>query len=257
MAAKDHVEEYQKFDFCALRAEPCKCSIDEPYIKNAMAKAKGWSDASFERTVNSKKGKFVFDKAIEAHHLVCCSPVRRFLLADLKVQPVIKATKWCINAAVNMAPMPLFGHTIKHYCTLGEDAVGFMKGIKPPKFKDIPQHDFDHNGNRTYITEVTADVQKLANGIKAKKKEHKIESKNIKPDLDTLSRKWDKELKKRGERGGGTHLSWLRAVAGKSAAWYLPFSMAKTADVTSRAFPPFDEKTATWMKRIQSAIWGK
>jgi hypothetical protein len=260
MPASDHVE-YQKGLFCALRAEPCNCSINQPYIKNAKAKATWWSKTTFARRVKMKKASdsFTFQKEPEAHHLVCCAPVREFLIDDAGIATVIKATAWCINNKDNMKPMPLWGHTIQHYCTTATAtataAPSFKAVVAAPAFKNIPQHDFDHNG-KCYIVEIEEDVKAVAATVKKNKSKHTVAVQALKTDLDGLSKKWGGELDTRGKRGAGgsTHAAWLAAKAGSTANWCLPFSMAIAAKVKPRAFPA---QTSAWMKRIRDAIWGK
>src|SRR5580698_8452349 len=109
--------------FCALRADPCQCGSGQHYKANARQKAvgkisgKSWAKITFPQVVTDKKtgATSVRNKVPEAHHVLCTATVRDHLLNDPAIQPVVGTCTWCINAAVNMVPLPLWGHTVKYY----------------------------------------------------------------------------------------------------------------------------------------------
>ena len=141
----EHDRGERKGQFCAVPARPkCDdCPHDKDYIE--VCEPKGWYEHTFERLVNAEAGKFTFPKKYEAHHLVCVAPTTQELVSKKGIQGVIRQTKWCINNKDNMIAMPLWGHTIKWYCTISEHGGEINENEKAPKFKNIPQHDFDHN----------------------------------------------------------------------------------------------------------------
>ena len=60
-----------------------------------------------------------------------------------------------------MKAMPLWGHTVQWYCSFKEDDDGTIEGkvksrTREPLFKNIPQHDFDHNYEKGYTYEVAS-----------------------------------------------------------------------------------------------------
>ncbi len=254
-----HAAKEQEGKFCCLRAQPCNCPTNARYIDNARAKAKGWASYSFQRTVNKKTGAIVIKKKPEAHHILCTASVRDYLLNDTKILPFIGNCQWCINASVNMKPMPLWGHTIKWYHSWTKAGKVVSKDgskIEPP-FENIPQHDVDHNGKGEYRSEIDKDIKALARRIKRNIKPHKLDPQSIAGDLDALSTKWDGKLVDRGVRQGGTHTAWTNACNKKTYKWYEPFSMASTGCLKKLPFPTtFADKTSDTIDKIKKAMWG-
>lgn len=260
MGADDHKRGKRKKDFCTQPAKPkcADCPCPKDYIEICKPR---WAGVTFERLVNAEDGKFVFDKKYEAHHLVCVAPATKELLGKRGIQPAIEQTKWCINNKQNMLGMPLWGHTVKWYCSFSHRAgkvTGKVKaGAKPPPFKNIPQHDFDHNCKGGYTSEVETKCKKLAKDIK--ESGHKLKGESLAEALGDMSEFFEEELlESRGIRKGGTHAAWKLALNGDSE-WCHPFSMASDGKVTSVSFPvkDFDSKLERWIQRIANAIAGR
>ena len=222
-----------------------------------------WSKQVFKRLVKRKKkngGPFVMEKRYEAHHILCVSPVTKELLGNKKIRGAIEQTQWCINNKTNMKAMPLWGHTVKWYCSFDEEDDGSISGTiksrsREPPFKNIPQHDFDHNSSQGYTWEVQEDMKKLACDVQ--ESGHKLQGKSLADTLDEHSKDFAKELKKRGIRKDGTHNGWKLAQKGE-AEWCHPFSMASDGRVTDIAFPgkDFEGKLDAWIDRIAKGIAG-
>ena len=216
-----------------------------------------------------KKVPFVFDKQYEAHHLVCVSAVTNKLLSrSTIIKPVIKQTKWCINNKDNMLAMPLWGHTVKWYCSITaadvkvKNPLRKIKGKVPaPPFQNIPQHNWDHIGNECYLWEVEEEVDKLADDVESSP--HQLKGKKLEDRLKTLSTNFKNKLvAKKGGRGwrkGGTDAAWgLAQKPTPDPEWCHPFSMASNGKVTSKGFPArdFGEELTKWIERIAKAIAG-
>lgn len=256
MSAEEHKTPSAVNKFCANRAEKCGCG--NKYIDNAMAKAPTWATFSYKRKSYFETGEIkVFDKKPEAHHILCTSSVREGLIGNQLVLPLIKETTWCINLPINMRPMPLWGHTVQHYCNPLPDVARVVGAGFPPQFQNVPQHDVDHNCKLGYRHEINVDIDILAKKIEKAVDKHKIDPKDIAADLDGLSKKYDGVLRARGRRQGGTHRGWQMGMDDPSSKWYEPFSMAGTAFLNKRGFPPFHEETRDWMDRIAFAMWGR
>jgi hypothetical protein len=183
-----------------------------------------------------------------------------------EMQPILAKTEWCVNKPENMIAMPLWGHTIKHYCTINKTGSYKLKNIKAPPFENIPQHNLGHNGGGSYRTEID-EVCRAMRGD-AKQKGHEISGESMAKLLDTRAGDWRKKIKDRGiRRGGGasadgTHEAWRAASKSMSdgkapaADWFLPFSMA--ADAEEDEVPPpsydFDEKFSDWVDKLAQAL---
>lgn len=108
-----------------------------------------WGNSyAYLRLVRAKIKPFTFKKIFEAHHVACVAPVSAFIAGDSALKDVVHQTTWCINKPSNMLAMPLWGHTVKWYCqiTAASDVVNIDAAQQAPPFKNIPQHNFDHNG---------------------------------------------------------------------------------------------------------------
>jgi hypothetical protein len=245
----DHKRGSKKGKFCGIPGNPCECGND--YIKICEP---GWSSHTFARLVKAQGGAFSFQKKYEAHHVVCVAPVSSELIAKPSIEGVIKETQWCINNKDNMLAMPLWGHTVKWYCTITAAGGSVASDIPAPPFANIPQHDWDHNCKEGYTYEVEQAAKNLAQD--AEEAGHEISPEDLKGALDGLSSDFKSLLSERGARQSGTHEAWKSG--GTQADWCQPFSMASTDKVTSKGYPvkKFDESVAKWIKRIATAIAG-
>jgi A nuclease family of the HNH/ENDO VII superfamily with conserved AHH len=279
MSDEEHERGFVVNQFCAAPGNS-KCGCGQDYIKNCEPSWKSmffWASRNTYQDLHpgnkysfifavSPKGvarikKFAkhisdvksFKKYYEAHHVVCVSSVNNVLAEDTEVRPVIENTVWCINRSMNMLAMPLWGHTIRWYCSILTETV--QSDRPAPPFKDIPMHDIDHNTKTGYTQEVTTRLQKGLNGIKKQKEKHKINPSDIAGLLDSLSTRFKNETSTRGLRGGGTHAAWQRAVRGLNlASWYKPFSMASNGNETSRTFPSM---TSDKVNQLAMSILGR
>jgi hypothetical protein len=259
----DHERGDRKHKFCAVPSKP-KCEVcDQPKDYIAVCEP-NWLGQTFERRVKAKAGAFTFKKKYEAHHLVCVAPVTQELVANTAIEGAIAQTVWCINNEKNMIAMPLWGHTVKYYCTITAAQVllsgtsGAIKSaIEAPPFANIPQHDWDHNCKEGYTWEVEQACKKLAKKID--ESGHELKGESLKGALDQLSDKFRNILTGvRGTRLGGTHAAWQKGQQDPESTWSHPFSMASTSKLTTKGFPirNFDERVARWIKRIAGAIAG-
>jgi hypothetical protein len=257
MSSDDHKRGGKKKGFCTQPSET-KCD-DCPCPKNYIEICKpGWAGHTFERLVQASSGEFVFDKKYEAHHIVCVAPVTEHLLGG-KLKTVIIETKWCINNKTNMMAMPLWGHTVKWYCSFVTSAAGKVTGAirsrrGAPPFQDIPQHDFDHNCKEGYTWEVENAVKQLVKDIKDSG--HTLKGDDLVEELNDLADDFrEKLLDERGVRKGGTHDGWKLGQKGDDE-WCHPFSMASDDKVSKIGFPikEFDSKVGRWIDRIAKAI---
>ncbi len=230
-----HSKGVVKGEFCAIRKE--KCDHAE-YQKNCVPKPTGWEKPYFWQGKTEIK-----QKKFESHHLLCVACVTQHIANGKGIKSIVKQTKWCINKKPNMFAMPLWGHTLKHYCKI---EIGGRRGIdnrtdkkaRAPKFSNIPQHDYDHNSRKGYKSEIDKDLIKLASQIKkGKNKKHEARIKDIQAKLKALSRKHKASLQTRGKRCGGTHEAWRQGKKKPMSNWYEPFSMAATGCIDERVFP--------------------
>jgi hypothetical protein len=243
--------------FCANPAEtPCDdCSESKNYVE--VCKPGTWFSHTFERRVRAAKA-FTFDKKYEAHHIACVSPVNEVLYGNAKLRGAVAQTKWCINKKSNMVAMPLWGHTVKWYCAITAEGGEIDEDRKAPKFKNIPQHDYDHNCKEGYTWEVEQKLKELAAEIK--EADHDLKGDDLAAELDAISDDFrSKLIDKRGMRKGGTHKAWKLAQDDPDdETWCHPFSMASDKKVSSKGFPvrSFDSAVAKWIDRIAGAIAG-
>jgi hypothetical protein len=232
MAQDRHSEEYKNDKFCAR----CPCEHSD-YIK--CCEPGKWVDETFAQKRKGGAGP----KKYEAHHLLCWSCVVAAFITDVAAKAILKGTDWCVNRKSNMIALPLWGHTIKWY--LHHDS--------PPKFANLPQHDWDHNCSLGYTAEVTERLAEFSRDLKDAKQAHELpEPEDIASSLNSTAKAFRAKLKARGVRGGGTHASFLGG--GTTAGWYLPFSMANLAVATQRGAPmSFDSKKKAKMRAIEAA----
>ncbi|HEU4486189.1 MAG TPA: hypothetical protein VFR96_11940 [Povalibacter sp.] len=251
----DHDRGERKHNFCAIPAKPkCgDCPGSKDYIE--VCKPEDWFGHTFKRLVKAKSGAFTFDKQYEAHHLVCVAPVTGEVVSKKEIEGVIAQTKWCINNEKNMIAMPLWGHSVMWYCEITAAGGDFNEDKVAPPFKNIPQHDWDHNCKEGYTWEVTEACKKLAK--KVEEAGHDIKGDDLKAALDQLAGKFRNILLNvRGTRVGGTHAAWAKGAKDPESDWCQPFSMASTVKLTRKGFPMrnFDTRTAQWIQRIANAI---
>ncbi len=245
----DHKRGSKKGKFCGIPGNPCDCGND--YIKICEP---GWVTHTFARLVKAESGAFSFQKKYEAHHVVCVAPVSSELISKSSIEGVIKETQWCINNKGNMLAMPLWGHTVKWYCSITAAGGSVASDIPAPPFANVPQHDWDHNCKEGYTWEVEQAAKKLAKETEAKG--HEADPEDLKGDLEDMSDDFKSKLDQRGNRKGGTHDCWKNGA--DSEDWCQPFSMASTGKITAKGYPvkKFDESVAKWIKRIAAAIAG-
>jgi hypothetical protein len=250
-----HKRGKRKGQFCAI---PCEKICDDcPGTKNYIKVCKpGWAAHTFLRLVKravKKGGSFTFGKMYEAHHVLCVAPVSQNLVSKRSIEKVIRQTQWCINNKKNMLAMPLWGHTVKWYCSIDRTGGEIEEDVDAPPFKNIPQHDYDHNCEKGYTWEIEQEAKKLAKDIEDA--EHDMAGDDLAGTLNDLSDEYVKVLKKRGGRKDGTHNAWsLAQNTPPDDEWFYPFSMA--SDPTVKAFPAknFDESVQKWIDRIATAI---
>lgn len=169
-----------------------------------------------------------------AHHILCVAAVNDSILdVDPPVQQYIRdcceKTTWTINNNNNLIALPLWGHTIFWYVLRGR--------TKAPPFKDFPQHDREHNGNKSYLKEVQEKLAKLWKTLHADRPNHKSPAKSLASDLKTLEDHFREEIEDRGKRHlGGTHAAWEDGADSPNGQWYLSFSMAKKSWAKKRKF---------------------
>lgn len=263
--------------FCAVRTAPdSECECGNNYVKNCEpSEPWGKFPQRFTVTVRDKKTKEVVAKYLdairkshEAHHIACVASVTAFIAKDKDLLPIVQNTKWCINDKANMIALPLWPHTIEWYCKLSrasplrpeilEKSVHgkyVMSSMCEPPFADLPQHDYDHG---KYSSEVDAELKNLAARLK-KVKGHEQQKEKLKAALDRLVSHFKNELKRRGQRVGGTHAAWNLGMNFRGSEWYMPFSMANDGDVEPRTFPLRDMsdggKMAEKILAVAEAFW--
>jgi hypothetical protein len=228
-----HKKKYKKGSFCAVRKKPCKCGNN--YRTNCDP---GWK--------------------YQAHHVLCVHSVASEIVSRPGIDPIVKATKWCVNHVSNTYGMPLWGYTVKHYCKIRRSAIAVASGPPEPAFKDIPQHDWDHNSVDGYTDEVDIELAALSDKIEKSKASHETKVKNIFGALNSKSRSFRSRLKRRGKRGRGTHNSWKQGGRRPNSNWCLPFSMAVTGSVNKRPFPTksWTNILARWIAKYSAQLAG-
>ena len=268
-----HSEGDQKGKFCYLRAP--KCNMDAPhkhsneYQKNCTPAPTGW--ATYEFVQGTKRED---RKHFEAHHIVCVAAVSEHIASISSIEDIVTNTAWCVNSTDNMYAMPLWGHTLTWYCDNFEDVDSsnleklrqkddLFSASKAPKFKNIPQHDYDHNSSKGYKQEVDKRLKALADQVEEKAEEsHEAATKELKKQLDKLSAKYKAELTRRGtERCGGTHAAWKKGMKQPSSDWYEPFSMADDGCAEQREFPASGVSSGKVLAKLRALVaalgrWG-
>ena len=195
----------------------------------------------------------------QAHHIVCVASVSAGLLTDKKVEPLARATKWCINEPDHMIGMPLWGATVRYYCKITKATRFFQYTLPAPPFENLPQHDWDHNIKGGYTAEVTDFVEQV--GALAADRAHDAQQEDIAGDLDAFCTLFEGELHTRGYRSGGTDKCWWNAVnrgGQPKAGWYLPFSMAEDLIARERPFPLKKDSPSVyaWIGKIAEVLGG-
>jgi len=241
-----HAAKVDHGEFCARRKNPCCDGNRHDVVTDADELEHPWGAGEapsyqFRETAKvPKAGKKDHPPGkLEAHHLLCVSSVNEHICGggteDCPILDIIRVTKWCINSKHNMMALPNFGNTIKYYCDLNTkglsvlDRVGTSGGLlatavtlRPPPFVNLPQHDYQHTGNKSY-----------------------------KGALNSLSQKFRNMLKSLGSLNGGTHVCWVKATNGDTDGWYRPFCM--TFHAPAREFPlPGGKNSGDLWKKIKS-----
>lgn len=252
---ESHSEGIDKGEFCAVRTgsqAKCKCASPHNYIESCSIGDDYFLQGSKKRV----------EKKFEAHHLVCIASATQFLGKNDHIAKIVMKTRWCINAENNMLGMPLWGHTIQHYCDL---ALGSVRQQPiAPWFCNLPQHDYDHNSTGGYKSEVDKAMEKLAEEVEElAEEEHEEPEKNLAKALEGLSDDFRALMSNdRGLRVGGTHEAWLQGSRSPNSDWYLPFSMADDGVADKRPFPAAgmssDDKVANKIAKLAKALkkWG-
>lgn len=270
MPASGHARKQSKGEFCAIAGTPCPCGND--YVEVCRP---AWGDTGlFEYAYRPAGTTAKVTKVFEAHHLLCVASVGKIIVGNTKIGPIVRQTKWCVNKADNMLAMPLWGHTVKWYCTPGRK-LDFKAGVGAPPFAGIPQHDWDHTGDGGYIEELDPKLEAIAKAVSASAKKHEVAAQDLAADLDQLAKDFGAALKARGRRSGGTHAAWGQGrdsvgkpkptgAATRSAEgvlegrWYYPFSMAADGGVTAKGYPNlgFDQETLTKLNWLADKLKG-
>ncbi|MDE2614030.1 MAG: hypothetical protein KGL78_11355 [Burkholderiales bacterium] len=212
MATK-HKAKGKRNRFCCTRGTPCKCESPNNYRTICKPAWTGPTGAELPYT---------------AHHVLCVASVKACIVKRRGLAPIVKQTRWCVNRKGNMVALPLWGHTVKWYHK--------NRNTSPP-FRNLTQHDWDHNGDGSYREEVEASLDGLADNVAdAKDKHDDARIKDLKGGLNSRSQQFKARLKSRGRRRGGTHKQFQDE--GKNARWHEPFSMAASA--TSKGYPKQD-----------------
>ncbi len=241
-----HSEGIQEGKFCALRTDKCS-PCGNKYRQNGRP---AWAAFTF-----LQGRKLRVNKEYEAHHLLCIACVTEFIGKKAKLKKIVEQTEWCINAKKNMIGMPRWGHTIKWYCNLACQGE-ILEKVKAPPFKDLPQHDYDHNSPKGYTKEVEGELKELAREIEESTDKHEEVVATLKAELDGLSDDFRGRLTSRGERCDGTHKAWKKGAKDPHSDWYLPFSMADDGSVEPRTFPApnLDSKVADKIQKMVAAV---
>jgi hypothetical protein len=238
--------------FCSIRANPKCGDCKQPKTYIEVCKPKGWGSYPYIQMVDGAKT----EKKFEAHHILCVSPVTKELAGKTSIKKAIEETDWCINNGKNMIAMPLWGHTVKWYCKITKSREFLPKRVPAPPFKNLPQHNIDHNSSEGYTYEIKVECQRLTKKILDSK--HKLKADALVDELNELSDDWRDEIKRRGaERKGGTHEAWKSAWGeDPDPDWFEPFSMASDDKISEMPFPvhKFDEKVAAWIDRLANTM---
>jgi A nuclease family of the HNH/ENDO VII superfamily with conserved AHH len=221
MATKTHKQAGKKNRFCCVRGQPCKCESPNNYKTICDP---GWIHIN---------GRSQF----AAHHVLCVANVKASIAKKRGLAPIVKQTRWCINAKHNMVALPLWGQTVKWYHKNRNTA---------PPFANRTQHDWDHNGDDSYREEVGKSLDGLAaNVADAKDKHDDARVKNLTAGLNSRVTQFKAKLTGRAKRKGGTHKQFT--TNGSNARWHEPFSMSAYA--TSKGYPKQD-----WRKSITDKV---
>ena len=247
MADSKHDPLGKKNVFCQVRGTPCDCGNNYQTI----CKPRPMGDYAITFAVGGT-GK---TQSWEAHHILsisCVAILPKTAKKKAALKRVLKVTKWCINNRGNMIAMPKFGQTVMYYTNVKGDFY-YIVNFKAPSFKDVPQHDFEHDTPGGYCTEVKKDVLNLWNEVAEAVQNHEEVKKGVESQLNNLSRTWRRKLKERGERQGGTHAAWKQGMKDPQSKWYLPFSMASAAHAEERYFT-WTDKVNTKMDKIRNSL---
>jgi hypothetical protein len=194
-------------------------------------------------------------RGYEAHHLLPVGCVTDQILGNTSIEGAVQETEWCINNADNMLGMPMWGMTIKWYCSISAVGGEMLKGNVPdPPFANIPQHDFNHN---RYNIQVEEALEVIVGQVTKATKDHKLQGQALQSRLKKESDAMEVDLGKKGIRKGGTGKGWTLGQEG-DPEWNEPFSMAPKGEIDDAPFPVrnFDEKKKAWIERLRRGIAG-
>ena len=265
--SKKHKRGWRENKFCTVPVSPKNCGDVTgcaDYI-DVCKPVPEWTGHAFDRIINYKlSGPKVQTKQYEAHHIVCVGPATKRLSGNPDIRGPIRQTEWCINNKDNMMAMPVWGHTVKWYCSISASGGAAIAGaVKAPLFENIPQHDFDHNSKEGYTWEVDKRLEELASAVE--EKDHELSGDALQERLRLMAQHFRTQLDIRGRtRRGGTHQAWIAARDLANAnqpvpdMWCLPFSMASDAKVSRWGFPlrTFNQKLQAWIDRLARGIQG-
>ena len=234
--------------YCYERTQPtskCKCSKPTNYKKNARDQNK-FKKGKYEykqrgRSENST-AFWYYNMPFGAHHVI---PVAAAKILGTHTNQVVKDSimlvQWCVNSKPNMLALPLWGHTIKHYCNLAMGSAITQTDLlsqtdTAPTFADLPMHDVDHD---KFTAVAENKVSSIADEVSQSAEDHKVNAASILSELKDLSESLDEDLHDYGKREGGTHKAWKTGVDDEedTSKWYMAFSMADDGEVRPRTFP--------------------
>ena len=248
MGKKKHKKVSRKGNFCAIRTlEPCNDCPSSKNYRDICKPAGAWKFITYGQQNRKIYGR---RRPWEAHHLLTVACVNRQIVQPPAIDELVRETKWCINNEDNMLAMPMWGHTIRWYfnmaavevrmITLPDGSKMRKTSMKPPPFKDIPQHNYGHN---TYSDEVDTALADLVDDIMSLKDPHEYKPEDLEKELNDLSSQFRDELcVVRGKRCDGTHEGWNKGLKDRSSNWYEPFSMSETPRKITFPFTDPDNK---------------
>jgi HNH/ENDO VII superfamily nuclease len=265
--------------FCATRGTPpCDCgynyqTVCKPswaYLKYAQKYTetlREWATFAAEHGQKTPQRVLSRRRSYEAHHLLCVASVSKIVASkddpEADIVEIVRQTNWCINHKDNLIALPMWGHTLRWYCSmvtgdirqiaLADGTVAPASG--PPPFQNLPQHNYDHD---LYIDEVDRELVEIVDQVSQNKRAHYHRKKQLRDELNKLVRSSRGKLRKRGARCSGTHKAWQQGMNQNGSDWYMPFSMADDGEVRKQTFPIPGRKTGIMGKinEMVAAFWG-
>ena len=219
--------------------------------------------------------KFTFESIAKGqsqfHHIICINSIQ-----NVQIKPNDKLdffrkcmvlTDWDINDGHNLISLPtkevfyrsdlkgLNPRQLVFFFIHEMDAQMGKFGTVP----DLPCHTPDNNAHENYRTEVIDHLKKIVWEPLAEAKDltecEKINGRNIREELRSISDFWRKFLNLRGKSHGGAAYCWRnRNDEGVKNVWYIPLSM-DPGDPPKLLPPPDWQKNISknlelWMKNI-------